>query len=46
MEDGGNLVVCRPTPGVLRVLEITGLDMWITDWDPAWSQGCPLEATT
>lgn len=46
MEDGGNLVVCRPTPAVLRVLEITGLDIWVTDWDPAWSNGCPQEATT
>ena len=37
IEDGGGLVVCRPTPMVQRVLEITGLDTWVTDWDPAWS---------
>jgi anti-sigma B factor antagonist len=46
IEDGGNLVVCRPNPAVLRVLEITGLDMWVTDWDPAWSDGSQLEART
>jgi anti-anti-sigma factor len=46
LADGGNLVVCRPKPAVLRVLEITGLDMWVTDWDPAWSNGCPQAATT
>lgn len=46
MEDGGNLVVCRPNPAVLRVLEITGLDIWVTDWDPAWSSGSPMEAAT
>ena len=28
IKDGGNLVVCRPSPMVHRVLEITGLDMW------------------
>jgi anti-anti-sigma factor len=45
--DGGDLVVCRPTPAVLRVLEITGLDMWVADWDPAWSKnGSALEAST
>ncbi len=37
IEDGGNLVVCRPTPMVYRVLEITGLDIWVTDWNPEWS---------
>lgn len=46
IEDGGNLVVCRPNPAVLRVLEITGLDMWVTDWDPAWSNRSSLEAST
>jgi anti-anti-sigma factor len=45
-EDGGNLIVCRPNPTVFRVLEITGFDMWVTDWDPAWSNGSPLGATT
>ncbi len=37
IEDGGNLVVCNPAPVVERVLEITGLDLWIADWEPAWS---------
>jgi anti-anti-sigma factor len=37
IDNGGNLVVCRPTPMVYRVLEITGLDTWVTDWDPRWS---------
>ena len=42
INDGGNLVVCRPNPMVYRVLEITGLDIWVTDWDPRWSNGFPL----
>jgi anti-anti-sigma factor len=37
IKNGGTLVVCRPSPQVLRVLEITGLDTWVTDWDPQWS---------
>lgn len=36
---GGTLVVCRPNPMVSRVLEITGLDMWVKDWDPEWLHG-------
>lgn len=39
IKDGGNLVVCRPSPMVYRVLEITGLDIWVTDWNPKWSNG-------
>jgi anti-anti-sigma factor len=39
---GGDLVVCRPSAMVYRVLEITGLDIWVTDWDPAWSNGSPV----
>jgi anti-sigma B factor antagonist len=35
--DGGMLVVSRPSPAVHRVLEITGLDIWVAEWDPAWS---------
>jgi anti-anti-sigma factor len=37
VKDGGTLVVCRPQPIVRRVLQLTGLDIWIADWDPAWS---------
>lgn len=37
IKDGGTLVVCRPQPIVLRVLELTGLDTWVTDWNPKWS---------
>jgi anti-sigma B factor antagonist len=37
VKDGGMLVVCRPQPIVHRVLQLTGLDTWIADWDPAWS---------
>ena len=42
LEDGGNLVVSRPTPMVYRVLEITGLDMWVKDWNPEWSSDSTL----
>ena len=45
IDDGGNLVVCNPCPVVLRVLEITGLDTWVTDWDPAWSKGARIDCT-
>ena len=37
VKDGGALVVCRPQPIVERVLQLTGLDTWIADWNPAWS---------
>lgn len=33
---GGEFVVTRPTPFVMRVLEITGLDIWVYEWDPRW----------
>jgi anti-anti-sigma factor len=46
IEDGGNLVLCRPAPMVLRVLEITGLDMWVADWDPLWSNSSSLGAAS
>jgi anti-anti-sigma factor len=35
---GGSLVVSRPTPSVRRVLEITGLDGWVAEWQPRWSR--------
>ncbi len=37
LNHGGTLVVTRPNPMVSRVLEITGLDTWVADWDPQWS---------
>lgn len=43
IKDGGNLVVSRPSPMVHRVLEITGLDTWVEEWDPAWSDGSESE---
>jgi anti-anti-sigma factor len=36
LASGGDLVLCRPTPSVSRVLEITGLNIWVTNWDSAW----------
>jgi anti-sigma B factor antagonist len=43
IDEGGNLVVCNPDPAVRRVMEITGLDTWITDWDASWSNGARTE---
>ncbi len=43
MKDGGTLVVSRPTPMVRRVFEITGLDMWVEEWDPEWSRRSAVE---
>lgn len=46
IKGGGNLVVSRPSPMVRRVLEITGLDAWVTDWDPEWSIASPCGGIT
>ncbi len=46
IRNGGTLVVSRPGPMVYRVLEITGLDIWVTDWDPDWSNGSAVECAT
>jgi anti-anti-sigma factor len=35
-EDGNELILSRPPPMVERVLQITGLSGWLTDWDPRW----------
>lgn len=45
IKDGGTLVVTRPSPIVHRVLEITGLDMWVVEWDPEWSSGTAVGCT-
>jgi anti-sigma B factor antagonist len=37
--DGGALKLTRPQPNVERVLEITGLSGWVSDWDAAWCPG-------
>jgi anti-anti-sigma factor len=42
LKEGGTLVVSRPSPVVTRVLEITGLDIWITDWDAKWANRSAL----
>jgi anti-sigma B factor antagonist len=39
IKDGGTLVLCRPRLIVSRVLQITGLDSWVADWDEGWSSG-------
>ena len=36
IKNGGMLVVSRPQTMVERVLQLTGLDTWIVDWDPDW----------
>lgn len=46
LASGGDLVVSRPSASVYRVLEITGLDMWVANWDPAWSDGTLTESTS
>jgi anti-anti-sigma factor len=37
MRDGGTLVVSRPQQPVEKLLEMTGLDGWLTDWNSDWS---------
>jgi anti-sigma B factor antagonist len=37
IKDGGSLIVTRPNAMVRRVMEMTGLDIWIVDWDPNWA---------
>jgi anti-anti-sigma factor len=34
---GRELVLTRPQPNVDRVLEMTGLEQWISQWRPEWS---------
>lgn len=37
IDNGGTLVLSRPNPVVYQVLQSTGLDIWVTDWDPKWT---------
>jgi anti-anti-sigma factor len=37
IKNGGTLVVSRPQPPVHRVLQLTGLDIWVRDWDRKWA---------
>ncbi len=43
IKNGGTLVLTRPTPIVHRVLQITGLDLWVTEWSPTWSSASAVE---
>jgi len=36
IRDGGTLVLSRPKRNVQALLEVTGLDELVTDWDPEW----------
>jgi anti-sigma B factor antagonist len=36
--DGNSLVLSRPQPRVLQVLEAAGLVDWVSEWSPEWSQ--------
>jgi anti-anti-sigma factor len=37
-EDLGDLVLTRPGVTVRRVLDIMGLDAWVVEWSPDWSE--------
>ncbi len=44
MEGNGDvLLVTRPQPNVRRVLEITGLAHWVTEWSSEWSESADTE---
>jgi hypothetical protein len=45
-KDGGDLVICHPSPWVYRVLEIMGLHTWVTEWDPDWSDDAAAKQKT
>jgi anti-sigma B factor antagonist len=38
IKNGGTLVVSRPQCAVHRVLQLTGLDIWVLGWDQRWSE--------
>jgi anti-sigma B factor antagonist len=38
IKNGGTLVLSRPQPAVHRVLQLTGLDRWLVEWDRKWSR--------
>jgi anti-anti-sigma factor len=33
---GGRVVLTRPTPNILRLLDIVGLADWVSEWDDGW----------
>ena len=37
IKNGGTLVVSRPQPSSTGYFELTGLDIWVRDWDQKWS---------
>ena len=37
-DDQGDLLITRPRPLVLRVLEIVGLAGWVVPWSPEWTE--------
>jgi len=38
IRDGGMLVLSRPRRNVQTLLEMTGIDDLVTDWDPEWEE--------
>jgi anti-sigma B factor antagonist len=38
IRDGGMLVLSRPRRNVQALLEMTGIDEFLTDWDPEWEE--------
>lgn len=44
-ELGDSLLLTRPQQNVRRVLELTGLSGWLTEWNPAWSSDSPDPST-
>ncbi|HEX3840953.1 MAG TPA: STAS domain-containing protein [Acidimicrobiales bacterium] len=41
IEKGDDLLLTRPSPIAMRVLEIMGLASWVNTWDPRWDDHQP-----